>query len=342
MSSHHNVRVGIVGATGYTGMELVRLIKRHPHAEIAWVTSETYAGQRLSQVHPCPYDDVLQSWDNVSLHGDEVVFLCLPHGASMSAVRRAYEAGCHVIDLSADFRLPDPTVYERWYHTSHQATDLLPHAVYGLPEIYRDHIRNARLVANPGCYPTSVNLALYPLAKAGLLAPHIIVDSKSGVSGAGRKLKLSTHFVEANENMSPYSIGYKHRHIAEMEWVLGNAWAGSDAPDITFSPHLLPVNRGILSTIYVTLTQEVRPDAVHALYAETYQDEPFIHLLPLGEVATLRHTQYTNLCTIGLVPDRGRRWIITSSIDNLLKGASGQAVQNMNIMLGFEETEGLT
>ena len=334
------VRVGIVGATGYTGYELIRILQRHPQVEIAWLTSETYAGQRLSQVYPTPWDFPLRSWQDVELSGDEVVFLCLPHGASMDAVARAYEAGCTVIDLSADFRLP-ADVYRRWYGLEHTRPQLLAHAVYGLPEVYRRDIRGARLIANPGCYPTSVNLALYPLARAGWLTPHIIVDSKSGVSGAGRKLKLTTHFVEANENLSPYSIGYSHRHIAEMERVLGDAWRGQGAPDIIFSPHLIPVNRGILSTIYVTLNRDVPAEDVEEVYHVAYAQEPFIHILPLGEVATLRHTQHTNLCVIGLTPVDARRWIITSSIDNLLKGASGQAVQNMNIALGFEETTGL-
>ena len=341
MAEDERIRVGVVGATGYTGLELVRLLKGHPRAKIAWLTSETYAGQRLADVYPCPYDDVLVSWDDVELQGDEVVFLCLPHTASMDAARRALAAGCRVIDLSADFRLPDPATYERWYGVPHTAADLLPEAVYGLPEVYRERIRGARFVANPGCYPTSVNLALYPLARAGLLDPTIIVDSKSGVSGAGRKPKLTTHFVEANENLSPYSIGYQHRHIAEMERVLGEVWTGPGEPDIVFSPHLTPVNRGILSTIYVTLTRDVAPEDVHALYLQTYADEPFLRVLPLGQVATMRHSQYTNLCVIGLTPVKGRRWIITSSIDNLLKGASGQAVQNFNLMIGERESVGL-
>jgi len=256
-------------------------------------------------------------------------------------VRRAYDAGCHVIDLSADFRLPDPALYRHWYHQEHHAPELLTEAVYGLPEVYRTRIAGARLVANPGCYPTSVNLALYPLARTGLLTPNIIVDSKSGVSGAGRKPKQNTHFVEANENLSPYAIGYQHRHIAEMELVLGKAWQGPERPAIIFSPHLLPVNRGILSTIYITLKEDVPAHEVHELYREAYEPEPFVHVLPPGQVATLRHSQFTNLCVIGLTPVDERRWIVTSSIDNLVKGASGQAIQNMNIMLGFDETWGL-
>jgi len=243
--------------------------------------------------------------------------------------------------LSADFRLPDVATYERWYGVPHTAPDLLAEAVYGLPELYRDQIRSARLVANPGCYPTSVNLALYPLASSGLLCPDIIVDSKSGVSGAGRKPKLATHFVEVDENLSPYNIGYQHRHIAEMELVLGRAWLEGGAPEITFAPHLLPVGRGILSTMYVTLSEDLEPKDVHALYNEVYHHAPFVHVLPPGQAATLHHTRYTNMCVIGLTRVRNRRWIITSSIDNLMKGASGQAVQNMNLMFGLKETTGL-
>ena len=334
------VAVGIVGATGYTGLTLVRLLKRHPRVQVAWMTSESAAGRRLAEVAPVLDEDVLVPWEEVTLTGREVVFCCLPHGAAMEVVQQAYAAGCRVIDLSADFRLPQPETYARWYGVAHRAPELLSHAVYGLPEVYRETIRGARLVANPGCYPTSVNLALYPLARAGVLSPHIIVDSKSGVSGAGRKPKLTTHFVEANENLSPYNIGYTHRHIAEMERVLGDV--GRDwTPVITFSPHLLPVNRGILSTIYVTLREPLSPEEVHALYTQTYRGAAFVRVLPLGQVATLRHTQHTNLCVIGLTPVRERQWIITSSIDNLLKGAAGQAVQNMNLMLGWDERTGL-
>ncbi len=335
------VRVGIVGATGYTGLELIRLLSSHPDVELAWLTSETHAGQRLAEVYPTTVETRLLSWQEVSLHREDVVFLCLPHGASMAAVRRAYDAGCYVIDLSADFRLPTPALYERWYGHPHQEPELLTKAVYGLPEVYRERVRGARLIANPGCYPTSVNLALYPLARTGLLSAPIIVDSKSGVSGAGRKPKLNTHFVEANENLSPYAIGRQHRHIAEMERVLGEAWQGPGTPDILFAPHLLPVSRGILSTIYVTLAQDTRPEQVWEVYQVHYAHEPFVHVLPLGQVATLRHSQYSNRCVIGLTPVDARRWIITSSIDNLIKGASGQAVQNMNIALGLVETAGL-
>jgi N-acetyl-gamma-glutamyl-phosphate reductase len=216
----------------------------------------------------------------------------------------------------------------------------LAEAVYGLPEVYRAQIKQARLVANPGCYPTSVLLALLPLAEAGLLTDQVIVDAKSGVSGAGRSLSLKTHFVETNENFAPYNNGHTHPHIAEMEQELAHA---AQAPiHVIYSPHLLPVNRGILSTIYLRLPRDVGPEAVQALYSERYADEPFVRLLPPGQLPTLNHTTHTNLCVIGVQPvdDRGN-WIVTSSEDNLVKGASGQAIQNMNIMFGIEETTGL-
>jgi N-acetyl-gamma-glutamyl-phosphate reductase len=242
--------------------------------------------------------------------------------------------------------LHDPAVYQRWYGIAHTEPALLAQAVYGLPELHRAAIAPADLVANPGCYPTSVILGLAPLARAGWLHGQVIADSKSGVSGAGRKPKLNNSFVEANENLSPYSIGYSHRHIAEMEQELSAARrtmddAGQDMR-IVFSPHLLPVSRGILSTIYVSLPNSVDQAAVRAAYAEAYAHEPFVHLLPAGQVATLHHTVHSNRCAIGLtfVPDSATL-IVTSTIDNLLKGASGQAVQNMNVMFGLAETMGL-
>ncbi len=334
-----NLSVGIVGATGYTGFELLQLIHRHPQANVVWATSESSAGKRISDLYPTPDETRLIPFADAPIHRADVVFLCLPHAASMNAVARVRAEGVRAIDLSADFRLPDPEIYRRWYNHEHTQPQLLTEAVYGLCEVNRERIREAALIGNPGCYPTTVNLGLWSLARAGVLGPRIIVDAKSGVSGAGRKLRLSSHFVEANENLSPYSIGYAHRHIAEMELVLGPHTPGLD---VTFSPHLLPVNRGILSTIYIDIDPALSQEAVFDLYLETYGAEPFIHLLPLGRPATLRHTAYTNRCAIGLTPlPKPGRWIVTVSEDNLLKGASGQAVQNMNIMFGLEETMGL-
>ena len=331
--------VGIVGATGYTGYELIQLIARHPQTRLVWATSESSAGKRISDLYPTPDDTRLIKFDDAPLSRVDVAFFCLPHAASMEAVARARAAGVRAIDLSADFRLPDPQVYEQWYATPHTQTELLQTAVYGLCEVNRAEIPGAELVANPGCYPTSVNLGLWPLARAGVLGPRVIADSKSGVSGAGRKLRISSHFVEIDENMVPYSIGYAHRHIAEMELILGRC-----VPDvrITFSPHLIPVNRGILSTLYVDLDARLSQEDVREIYQDAYGNEPFIHLLPSGQTATLRHTVHTNRVAIGVAPlPRPGEWIITASEDNLLKGASGQAVQNMNLMFGLEETAGL-
>ena len=334
------IQAGIYGATGYTGFELVRLLLRHPEAEIAFATSESYAGQRLADLYPCPCDLPLVKMADAPLARADIVFLCLPHAASMDAVKQVLAAGVKAIDLSADFRLNDAAVYERWYNTPHTAPELLPQAVYGLPELCRSALPGANLVANPGCYPTSVLLGLYPLIANGLLARRrIIVDAKSGVSGAGRKPSLATHFVEANENISPYKIGHRHRHVSEMEQELNRA--GGELYNITFSPHLLPVSRGILSTIYVTMRPGWDGERLDVLYRKTYAGEPFVHLPP-GKLVNLHYVTGTNRCAISLTPvgDDGEL-IICAAIDNLLKGASGQAVQNMNAVFGLDETMGL-
>jgi N-acetyl-gamma-glutamyl-phosphate reductase len=341
-SDYPSIRAGIMGVTGYTGFELYQLLRRHPQVTVSWLTTESHGGQRLSDVFPCPWDDPLISLAEAPLADVDVVFLCLPHAASMPAVAAVRQAGTRAIDLSADFRLHDPAIYQHWYSTPHTEPELLAQAVYGLPELHRKAISGAMLVANPGCYPTSVILGLWPLARAGWLTGQVIVDSKSGVSGAGRKPKLTTSFVEANENLSPYSIGRSHRHLAEMEQELsaaGSSMGGS--PQLVFSPHLLPVSRGILSTMYVVLPPGVDETSVRAAYATAYAAEPFIHLLPPGHVATLQHTVGSNRCAIGMTFVPGSPLvIITSTIDNLIKGASGQAVQNMNVMFGLAETMG--
>lgn len=340
-------RAGIAGATGYTGFELVQLIHRHPEMEIGWLTSENSAGKAFADVHAAPWDYPLISLQEGMGRAAEVdvVFLCLPHAASIEPVRTFQATGVRVIDLSADFRLTDPAVYQRWYGVAHTAPDLLPQFVYGLCELNRAQLHDARLIANPGCYPTSVNLGLYPLAKAGWLSDQVIVDSKSGVSGAGRQTKLQYSYVETNENLTPYNIGIRHRHIAEMEQVL-NQVNGQQTHRFIFSPHLLPVNRGILSTIYVSVPDGVTEQMIRDLYAETYAGEPFIHLLPAGQIATLRHTTHTNRCAISITPadptqPDGPDYIIVATLDNLIKGASGQAIQNFNLSVGLDETLGL-
>ena len=335
------LNVGIFGATGYTGNLLVRLVSNHPKAQIRFGTSESSAGQLLSDVFPCPYDLKLVRADDAPLSDVDVAFLCLPHAESMGMVRRVIEAGVKAIDLSADFRLKDVETYERWYNVTHTATDLLADAVYGLPEIHREDIRTARLLANPGCFPTSVILGLYPLAYNDLLVDKTpIIDSKTGLSGAGRGLKLVSHFVEANENLSPYSVGHRHRHTTEMEQELDLTDTGPYR--VVFSPHLLPVNQGILSTMYVIVRDGYDAAQLLDLYRQTYASEPFVQILPEGHLATLRHVVNTNRCTISVTQvDATSRFIVVTAIDNLLKGASGQALQNMNLMFGLDEQAGL-
>lgn len=333
------IRAGIYGATGYTGLELVKLLQRHPAAEIAFVTSQSQASKRLSDVFPGAPALPLVVGEDASLDEVDVVFLCLPHAAAAETALVALNAGARVIDLSADFRLRDAATYEQWYAHTHPAPDLLVEAVYGLTEVNRTCLPGARLVANPGCYPTSVLLALRPLLLSDIaISGPIIADSASGVSGAGRGLSLTTHFVEVADNYSPYKIGRAHRHLPEMEQAVG--WWREAAPAIIFSPHLLPVPRGILSTIYVNLAEEVVEAELRALYTAAYDGEPFVDVLPAGELASLAHVTHTNRCAIALTLT-GRTLILTSAIDNLIKGAAGQAVQNMNVMFGHPETLGL-
>jgi N-acetyl-gamma-glutamyl-phosphate reductase len=343
------IKIGIFGATGYTGLELLKLLGRHPAARIGWLTSESSAGQRFGEVFPVPPalgDRTLIPSAEADCSSVDVVFCCLPHVAAQTHVAAARKAGARAIDLSADYRLRDAAVYEKWYGHPHQHAELLGEAVYGLPELHRAAIAGAGLIANPGCYPTSVILGLAPLAQAGWLGGTIIADSKSGVSGAGRTPSLKTHFVEANENLSPYSIGRSHRHVPEMEQELRLADSRSQIADsqwqLVFSPHLVPINRGMLSTIYIKLPVGVMEEQVREAYATMYAAEPFVYLLPKGQVATFGHTANTNYCAIGLtfVPGTATL-IVTSSIDNLTKGASGQAVQNMNVMFGLDERTGL-
>jgi N-acetyl-gamma-glutamyl-phosphate reductase len=334
------VKVGIYGATGYAGYELLRWLGRHRSAQVVFATSESQAGKSLAAVFPGPIDMPLIAPDDAPLTDADVVFLGLPHGVAAQVARRARTAGVRVIDLSADFRLHTPDAYRRWYGHDHPAPDMLP-APYGLPELNRAALQDASLIANPGCYPTSVLLGLAPILRAGAFVdPVVIVDAKSGVSGAGRAPKQNTHFVEVNESLAPYSIGRAHRHVGEMEQeaaLLG----GDRIPEIVFTPHLLPISRGILSTMYVRVAASWTEDMIRSLYVESYAGEPFVRVLPAGQLATIAHTSHTNLCTISLTLAQPGLLIVVSSIDNLVKGAAGQAIQNMNVMFGLDETEGL-
>jgi N-acetyl-gamma-glutamyl-phosphate reductase len=333
------IKVGIFGASGYTGIELLKMLRRHPHVEVVFGTSESSGGQALADLYPTTDELVLVATDAAPLDAIDVAFLCLPHEAAMQHAARCLKAGVRVIDFSAAFRLKPPVNYKQWYKHDHTAPELLNEAVYGLVEVNRTPIKAAQLVANPGCYPTSALLGLYPLAREGLLsdAP-IIIDAKSGVSGAGRKTDLMYQFVEANENISPYNIGRMHRHVPEIEQQL--EWAAAQPKHIIFSPHLVPINQGMLSTMYVQPTKTMDTNALISLYRQTYEAEPFVKILPTGKLATMRHTMHNNQCVISLTAVNGTA-IICSSIDNLIKGASGQAVQNMNVMFGLEETAGL-
>ncbi|HSM58124.1 MAG TPA: N-acetyl-gamma-glutamyl-phosphate reductase [Candidatus Sulfomarinibacteraceae bacterium] len=332
------IRAGIVGATGYTGFELVKILQRHPSVELVFNTSESNAGARLDELYASGPALKLTPVDDASLGQVDVVFLCLPHGVSAPVAVAALNAGARVIDLSADFRLRDEATYKAWYHTEHPAPELLAEAVYGLTEFVREQLPAARLVANPGCYPTSILLALQPMLSAGAINGTVIADSKSGVSGAGRAPRQHTHFVEVANNFSPYKIGRSHRHLPEIEQ--GFRFWQEDAPELIFSPHLLPVPRGILSTVYAPVATGWEESTISALYDEVYGDEPFVQLLPAGNLATLEHVNHSNRCALALT-FAGDRLIVTAAIDNLLKGAAGQAVQNMNVMFGFEETTAL-
>ncbi len=334
------ITVGIYGATGYTGFEVIKLLRRHPKVETKFATSKTYAGQTLNQVYPVDWNIPLISDNDAPLNEVDAVFCCLPHAASMPTVLNATRADVRVIDLSADFRLRNPDAYQQWYGVEHSAPHLLPKAVYGLTELNRAAIKETALLANPGCYPTSILLALYPLLKENLLAPQtaIIADSKSGVSGAGRKPSLKTHFAEANENLSPYNIGQKHRHLAEIKQLIQTF---NGPKQVIFSPHLVPVTRGMLSTIYVELAQDLLPAQAQTLFEDIYAAESLVRVLPPGQLAGFAHTQNTNGCAISVSAVNPRRLILCSSIDNLGKGAAGQAVQNFNVMFGFEETTAL-
>jgi N-acetyl-gamma-glutamyl-phosphate reductase len=334
------LRAGILGATGYTGFELVKLLSRHPTVTIDYATSESQAGKTLDQVFPAAPALPLVMAADVDYRQLDVVFLCLPHAAAAPTAVTALAHGARVIDLSADFRLQDAAVYAHWYQHEHPAPHLLAQAVYGLTELARPALRQASLVANPGCYPTAVLLGLRPLLQAQMVTGTIIADAKSGVSGAGRAPKQHTHFVEVAGNFSAYNIGRKHRHLPEMEQAIAGWSHSPEPPALIFSPHLLPVPRGILATIYAPVAPGRQEDELRALYTDCYAGEPFVQLLPPGELASLAHVTYSNRCAIGLTLAHNTL-IITSAIDNLVKGAAGQAVQNMNVMFGLAETAGL-
>lgn len=362
-------RIGILGASGYTGADLIRLLARHPHVEIALLTADRQAGKAVGVVWPqfdhlelptlIALDEV--EWPAVEL---DLVFCALPHATTAAVVKGLLHATGHslldelivertedrvaavkgdikIVDLSADFRLDDVDVYEEWYGESHRAPELQGAAVYGLTEFHRDRIKDARLVACPGCYPTAALLALWPLLDVGAIAAEdIIIDAKSGVSGAGRALKEQSLFCEASETLTPYAVG-RHRHMPEIEQELTKA-AGGNTVAVSFTPHLVPMNRGELETINVRLAPGKSAADLRRVLADWYADEPFVHVLPDGVAPATKHVRGSNNCVLNVFEDRiTGRAVVIAAIDNLVKGSAGQAVQNMNLMLGLDETTGL-
>ena len=337
------VRAGIVGATGYAGAELVRILSGHPQVELTTLTSRQFAGVKFNDVYPALSGHTNLVCQELTVEkvcdGADVVFTALPHQLPMTFVPEFIKRKMRVVDLSADFRFDDAAVYESAYQT-HTAKDLLDQAVYGLSEIYFEDIQSASLIGNPGCYPTSVLLPLIPLVKNGLLDLNtLIVDSKSGVSGAGRSLSLTSHFCEVNESFKAYKVS-GHRHNPEMEAILSRE--ANQPINLTFVPHLVPMSRGMLTTIYATRIKGVEPVDIRSCLMDAYSACAFIRICADGRVPDTLHVKGTNFCDIGFqLDERTNRLIIISAIDNLVKGAAGQAVQNMNIMLGLDESAGL-
>lgn len=335
------LKVAVVGASGYTGVELLRLLHCHPEVAVTCITSEQSAGKPVAEVFPTlrnRYSKVLENLEPVRVaEKADLVFTALPHKAAMEVVPTFLKLGKRVIDLSADYRFSDASVYEQWYEP-HMNPELLEKAVYGLPEVRRAKIKGAKLVGNPGCYPTSVILGLMPLLKNGLVDhTTIVADSKSGVSGAGRSTKVENLFCEVNEGFKAYGVGGVHRHIPEIEQEL--SLAAGEPVTISFTPHLVPMDRGILSTMYARLSASASADDLVELYADFYNGEPFVRILSAGSFPSTAHVRGSNFCDIGIAVDsRAGRVIVVSAIDNLVKGAAGQAVQNMNIVCGLPET----
>ena len=331
------IKVGIVGATGYTGVELLRLLASHPEVSLQVITSRTEAGMEVSTLFPNLRGHVdleFSEPDIDQLAACDVVFFATPHGVAMELVPTLVERGIRVIDLSADFRLCDPQLWQQWYNTPHSCPELLSQAVYGLPELNRETIANAQLIAVPGCYPTATQLGFLPLLEHDIIDPkHLIADAKSGVSGAGRKAAIGTLLTEASENMKAYAVA-GHRHLPEIEQGLN---AISQQPvNLTFVPHLTPMIRGIHATLYGKLTKSID---LQSLFEQRYADEPFVDVLPAGSHPETRSVRGANMCRIAVhQPQQGDTVVVLSAIDNLVKGASGQAIQNMNIMFGFDET----
>lgn len=336
-------KIGIIGGTGYTGVELIRLLVRHPHAELVVITSRSEAGRRVSEIFPslrglCELKFTVP--DSKSFAACDLVFSATPNGIAMSMARELIDAGVRLIDLAADFRIKDVSIWEQWYGMTHACPELIDEAVYGLPELNREAIRSARLVANPGCYPTAVILGWMPLLKAGLVdAKDLIADAKSGASGAGRGASVGTLLTEAGDSFKAYAVG-GHRHHPEIVQILSQI-TGCHT-ELVFTPHLVPMSRGIHATLYARLTsgQSEQAADLQSIYQKAYQAEPFVDVMPTGSHPETRSVRGSNICRIS-VHLSGRRVIVLSVIDNLVKGAAGQAVQNFNLMFDYPESMGL-
>lgn len=333
------IDVGIIGATGYVGLELYRLLSNHRNVNIVALGSSSFSDKSLNEIYPNIGKDgnvkLIKNEDVIKY--SDIVFMALPHGVSEKYAIEALNSGKKVIDLGADFRIKDSEIYKKWYGIDFIDKEIHKKAVYGLSEIYRDYIINSDLIANPGCYPTSILLPLIPLTKFGLIETNdIIVDSKSGLTGAGRALSQKSHFIDANENISPYNIG-AHRHIPEIEQYLKEI---DENIGLVFTTTLTPVNRGILSTIYCNVKEGISLENIHDKLTEYYKNNVFIEILEIGKTVDLKSSRFTNKCVIS-IHENNKKLVICSSIDNMIKGAAGQAVQNMNLMYGFGESEGL-
>lgn len=336
------IKVGIIGATGYVGAELIRILLNHSKVEISALSSVSFQGEEFSSIYKNFINKTNLKCESINdvIEKSEVIFTALPHGLSEDIAHKCIAQDKICIDMGADFRLTSEEDYKKWYGKNFDYKELHNQSIYGLPELNREKIKTSKLIGNPGCYPTSINLALMPLLKNNLIETKgIICDSKSGATGAGRSLLLSSHFAELNENFAPYKVG-AHRHTPEIEEILTSM--ANDTVTVTFTPHLLPINRGILSTIYCTPKSKINLDEVHKLYINFFENEPFVNVLPLGETTCTKNVRFSNFCDISLhLNHTGDKLIVVSAIDNMIKGASGQAIQNMNIILGFDETEGL-
>lgn len=340
------IDVGIVGATGYTGVELMRLLVCHPEVNLKVITSRAEAGVAIADIYPNlrGYTDLKFVEPDVDQLGNcDLVFFATPHGVAHSMVPALFKKGVRIIDLSADFRIQDADLWEKWYGQAHNCRELLPHAVYGLPEFNRDKIVDAQLIACPGCYPTSIQLGFLPLLAKGLVVPdQLIANSASGASGAGRQAKVANLLTEVSDSFKAYASA-GHRHLPEIEQGLRRFQSLESAPaKLTFVPHLLPIIRGIHSTLYASLTSAGLKIDLQALFEDFYKDEPFVDVMPAGSHPETRSVKASNVCRLAIVrPEGGQTVVVMSVIDNLTKGASGQAVQNMNIMFGFDEKAGL-